>query len=71
LDHTVLNESIPVATTAERIAEYIHKETKSKIPEEIELTVTVWETPQAGLNTPTRMFKTKKKYHRKKGRESA
>ena len=28
LDHTVLNESIPVATTAERIAEFIHKETK-------------------------------------------
>jgi 6-pyruvoyltetrahydropterin/6-carboxytetrahydropterin synthase len=45
LDHTVLNESIPVATTAERIAEYIHKETKSRIPEEIDLTVTVWETP--------------------------
>jgi 6-pyruvoyltetrahydropterin/6-carboxytetrahydropterin synthase len=44
LDHTVLNEAIPVPTTAERIAEYIHKETKSRIPEGIELKVTVWET---------------------------
>lgn len=44
LDHTVLNESIPVATTAERIAEFIHKETKKRIPSEIDLTVTVWET---------------------------
>ena len=44
LDHTVLNESIPVPTTAERIAEYIHKETKSKIPADIVLKVTVWET---------------------------
>ena len=44
LDHTVLNESIPVPTTAERIAEYIHKETKNKIPADIILTVTVWET---------------------------
>lgn len=44
LDHTVLNESIPVPTTAERIAEYIHKETKSKIPADIILKVTVWET---------------------------
>jgi 6-pyruvoyltetrahydropterin/6-carboxytetrahydropterin synthase len=44
LDHTLLNESIPVATTAERIAEYIHKVNKERIPEHIELTVTVWET---------------------------
>ncbi len=44
LDHTVLNEELPVATTAERIAEYIHKETQSRIPDGIELTVTVWET---------------------------
>ncbi|MEX0661255.1 MAG: 6-carboxytetrahydropterin synthase [Balneolaceae bacterium] len=44
LDHTVLNESIPVPTTAERIAEYIHKETLKKIPDGIELHVTVWET---------------------------
>tara|TARA_R100001143_G_C3361139_1_gene136030 strand:- start:25703 stop:26092 length:390 start_codon:yes stop_codon:yes gene_type:complete len=44
LDHTVLNESIPVATTAERIAEYIHKETKARIPDDIELIITVWET---------------------------
>lgn len=44
LDHTVLNESIPVPTTAERIAEYIHRETKKRIPDEIDLTVTVWET---------------------------
>ncbi|MEX0649042.1 MAG: 6-carboxytetrahydropterin synthase [Balneolaceae bacterium] len=44
LDHAVLNEAVPVPTTAERIAEYIHKETKSRIPDNIELTVTVWET---------------------------
>lgn len=44
LDHTVLNEELPVATTAERIAEYIHKETQSRIPDGIELKVTVWET---------------------------
>jgi 6-pyruvoyltetrahydropterin/6-carboxytetrahydropterin synthase len=44
LDHTVLNESIPVATTAERIAEYIYKETMARIPADIELKVTVWET---------------------------
>jgi 6-pyruvoyltetrahydropterin/6-carboxytetrahydropterin synthase len=44
LDHTVLNESIPVATTAERIAEYIYKETMARIPSGIELKVTVWET---------------------------
>ena len=44
LDHTVLNESIPVPTTAERIAEYIHKETKARIPGDIDLKVTVWET---------------------------
>lgn len=43
-DHGVLNECIPVATTAERIAEYIHKETKKRIPAEIDLRVTVWET---------------------------
>ena len=35
---------MPENTTAERIAEFIHKETKSRIPGEIELTVTVWET---------------------------
>jgi 6-pyruvoyltetrahydropterin/6-carboxytetrahydropterin synthase len=43
-DHSVLNEVIPVATTAERIAEFIHTETKKRIPSEIDLTVTVWET---------------------------
>lgn len=44
LDHSVLNEQLPVNTTAERLAEYIHKETKQRIPEGIELKVTVWET---------------------------
>lgn len=44
LDHTVINEVIPVPTTAERIAEYIHSETKKRIPGNIELHVTVWET---------------------------
>lgn len=43
-DHGVLDDLIPVNTTAERIAEYIHKETKKRIPGNIELTVTVWET---------------------------
>lgn len=44
LDHGVLNDLMPVNTTAERIAEFIHKETKKRIPEQINLTVTVWET---------------------------
>jgi len=43
-DHGVLDDLIPVNTTAERIAEYIHKKTKERIPDHIELTVTVWET---------------------------
>ncbi|MGN8226601.1 6-pyruvoyl trahydropterin synthase family protein [Gracilimonas sp. BCB1] len=43
-DHGFLNELMPENTTAERIAEFIHKETKSRIPGDIELTVTVWET---------------------------
>jgi len=47
LDHTVLNEELPVSTTAERIAEYIHKETQARIPDGIELTVTVWETEKS------------------------
>lgn len=47
LDHGYLNDLIPVATTAERIAEYIHKETKRRIPAGIELVVTVWETPNS------------------------
>jgi 6-pyruvoyltetrahydropterin/6-carboxytetrahydropterin synthase len=40
----VLNDELPVATTAERIAEFIHQETKKRIPGNIELNVTVWET---------------------------
>jgi len=44
LDHSVLNEEMPVNPTAERIAEFIYKETKQRIPEDIELHVTVWET---------------------------
>lgn len=47
LDHTVLNEEIPGLTTAERIAEYIHKETKARIPGGIDLTVTIWETDKS------------------------
>lgn len=43
-DHGVLNDLMPVNTTAERIAEYIHQETMKRIPSDIELTVTVWET---------------------------
>jgi len=44
LDHSVLNEEMPVNPTAERIAEFIYRETKQRIPEDIELHVTVWET---------------------------
>lgn len=44
LDHSLLNEQLNCATTAERIAEFIHKETARRIPEGIDLTVTVWET---------------------------
>lgn len=44
LDHSVLNEELPVNPTAERIAEFIYKETKQRIPEDIRLKITVWET---------------------------
>lgn len=43
-DHGVLNDLMQENTTAERIAEYIHQETKKRIPSGIELEVTVWET---------------------------
>ncbi|MEX2602388.1 MAG: 6-carboxytetrahydropterin synthase [Balneolaceae bacterium] len=43
-DHGVLNELMPVQTTAERVAEYIHQETSKRLPDSIELTVTVWES---------------------------
>ncbi len=44
LDHAILNDILPVSTTAERIAEFIYNETKKRIPAEIELKITVWET---------------------------
>lgn len=44
LDHSVLNEELPVNPTAERIAEFIYKETQNRIPDDISLQVTVWET---------------------------
>lgn len=44
LDHTVLNEKMEENPTAERIAQFIHTETRKRIPEHIELKVTVWET---------------------------
>ena len=44
LDHSVLNEEMPVNPTAERIAEFIYKETQQRIPDDIELNITVWET---------------------------
>lgn len=44
LDHTVLNEELPVNPTAERISEFIYKETKQRIPDGIKLNITVWET---------------------------
>lgn len=43
-DHGVLNELMEVNPTAERIAEYIYKETDQRIPDGINLKVTVWET---------------------------
>lgn len=43
-DHGVLNELIEANPTAERIAEYIYKETTQRIPDGIKLKVTVWET---------------------------
>lgn len=45
LDHALINDHVTMATTAERLAEYIHNETKKRIPASIKLTVTVWETP--------------------------
>lgn len=44
LDHSDLNKELPVNPTAERIAEYIYKETRNRIPEGIDLHITVWET---------------------------
>ncbi|HKL17985.1 MAG TPA: 6-carboxytetrahydropterin synthase [Halalkalibaculum sp.] len=46
-DHGVLNELMEVNPTAERIAEYIYKETDQKIPDGINLKVTVWETEKS------------------------
>jgi 6-pyruvoyltetrahydropterin/6-carboxytetrahydropterin synthase len=47
LDHANLNDLMPGVTSAERIAEFIHNETKKRIPESISLKVTVWETPNS------------------------
>lgn len=44
LDHSVLNEKMEANPTAERIAEFIYKETEKRIPDGITLLVTVWET---------------------------
>lgn len=44
LDHGILNELMDVNPTAERIAEFIYKETLRRIPDGVELHVTVWET---------------------------
>ena len=49
-DHGVLNDLMQENTTAERIAEYIHQETKKRIPSGIELEVTVWETETAWVS---------------------
>lgn len=43
-DHTVLNEEMPTNPSAERIAEFIYKETAKRIPDDIKLHITVWET---------------------------
>lgn len=44
LDHSVLNEELPVNPTAERIAEFIYKETKQRLPKDVSLKITIWET---------------------------
>lgn len=44
LDHSVLNDTLPVNPTAERIAEFIYKETQRRIPEGVALRIKVWET---------------------------
>ncbi|WP_027891139.1 6-pyruvoyl trahydropterin synthase family protein [Calidithermus chliarophilus] len=47
LDHALLNDILPEGyhTTAELIAQYIHDETKRRVPDGVKLKVTVWETP--------------------------
>lgn len=47
LDHAYLNDLVEFSTTAERLAEYIHKETMKKLPDGIKLTITIWETPDS------------------------
>lgn len=47
LDHANLNDILPGITSAERLAEFLHTETKKRIAEEISLKVTVWETPNS------------------------
>ena len=47
LDHAYLNDLVEFSTTAERLAEYIHKETIKKLPDGIKLTITIWETPDS------------------------
>ncbi len=47
LDHANLNDLLPGITSAERLAEFVHQETKKRIPESISLKVTVWETPNS------------------------
>jgi 6-pyruvoyltetrahydropterin/6-carboxytetrahydropterin synthase len=49
LDHSVLNEVLPekYETTAEMIAQYIYDETKTRIPEDVQLKVVVSETPNS------------------------
>lgn len=44
LDHSVLNEQLPVNPTAERIAEFIFRETQKRVPEKVSLKITVWES---------------------------
>lgn len=47
LDHCCLNDVMPYETTAECIAQYIHEETKRRLPEGITLKVAVSETPNS------------------------
>lgn len=49
LDHGVLNDLIPGNPTAERFAEYLHKETSKRLPEGISLKVIVWETENSWI----------------------
>lgn len=49
LDYCVLNDKLPpgLPPTAEVLARYLCEETRKRVPADVELTVTVWETPSS------------------------